>query len=297
MNASPPSLTLGRLGLGCSTFGREIGVDQAFALIDHAVASGFTLLDTAATYSGGESERILGLWLAAHNEQRGRLTIATKLYPPYTPENIAAALAASAARLGLDTIDLFYLHKWDATVDTSGALAALDRLVREGRVRTLGASNFTAAQLAPLVERQRAEGLAPFRALQNNHNLAVREVDTPLRDFCVQQDMAIVTYSPLGAGFLTGKHRTGVQPGSRFAFSPGHQDIYFNPEAQRRLESLASVSARTGHSLAHLALAWAMHQPGTSCVLIGGRGPIYIDQALTALAFNDPALFAELESD
>lgn len=296
MNASSPSLHLGRLGLGCSTFGREIGVEPAFALLDHALASGLTLLDTAATYSNGESERMLGLWLAARKPHRERLTIATKLYPPFTPENITAAATASAARLGVEVIDLFYLHKWDATIHTPGALAALDRLVREGRVRALGASNFTATQLAPLVARQQAEGLAPFRVLQNNHNLAVRDVDGPLRDLCARQGVALVTYSPLGAGFLTGKHRTGVQPGSRFDVSPGHRDIYFNPEAQRRLDKLAAVSERTGHSLSHLALAWAMHQPGTHCVLIGGRGPAYIDQALAALAFNDPALFAELES-
>ena len=296
MNPSLSPFPLGRLGLGCSTFGREVGVEPAFALLDHAVASGLTLLDTAATYSHGESERILGQWLAARRSQRARLTVATKMYPPYTPENIAAAAAASAARLGVEVIDLFYLHKWDATVDTPGALAALDRLVREGRVRALGASNFTAGQLAPLIERQEAKGFAPFRALQNNHNLAVREVDPAIRDLCARQGLAIVTYSPLGAGFLTGKHRAGVQPGSRFALSPGHQDIYFNPEAHRRLEKLAAVAARSGHSLSHLALAWAMHQPGTSCVLVGGRGPAYIDQALAALAFNDPALFAELES-
>jgi aryl-alcohol dehydrogenase-like predicted oxidoreductase len=296
MNISLSPFPLGRLGFGCSTFGREIGVEPAFALLDHALAAGLTLFDTAANYSQGESERILGLWLAARRSHRDRLTVATKMYPPYTPENIATSAAASAARLGVEVIDLFYLHKWDATVDTPGALAALDQLVREGRVRALGASNFTAGQVAPLIERQKAEGFAPFRVLQNNHNLAVREVDRPLRDLCARHGLAIVTYSPLGAGFLTGKHRSGVQPGSRFAHSPGHQDIYFNPEAWGRLEKLITVAARTGLDPAHLALAWAMHQPGTSSVLIGGRRPAHIDQAFAALAFNDPALFAELES-
>ncbi len=296
MNSYLPPLPLGRLGLGCATFGREIGPAAAFALLDHAFASGIVLFDTAATYSQGESERILGQWLAAHRRQREQMTVATKLYPPYTPENIRQAAAASAARLGVEVIDLFYLHKWDDTVDTPGALAALDGLVRTGRVRALGASNFTAAQLAPLLARQQAEGFAPFRALQNNHNLAVREVDAPLRDLCARHGLSLVTYSPLGAGFLTGKHRAGVQPGSRFALSPGHQDIYFQPEAKRRMEHLAAVAARTGHSAEHLALAWAMHQPGTGTVLIGGRGPAYIDQALAALAFNDPGLFTELES-
>lgn len=296
MNLSLSPFPLSRLGFGCSTFGREIGVEPAFALLDHALTAGLTLLDTAATYSHGESERILGLWLTARRSYRDRLTVATKMYPPYTPENITASAAASAGRLGVEVIDLFYLHKWDATVETPGALAALDQLVQAGRVRALGASNFTAGQLAPLLERQKAEGLAPFRAIQNNHNLAVREVDEPLRDLCARQGLAIVTYSPLGAGFLTGKHLAGVQPGSRFALSPGHQDIYFSPAAQWRLEKLIAVAARAGHDPAHLALAWAMHQPGTRTVLIGGRRPAHIDQALAAQAYNDPALFAELES-
>jgi aryl-alcohol dehydrogenase-like predicted oxidoreductase len=108
--------------------------------------------------------------------------------------------------------------------------------------------------------------------------------------------VAIVTYSPLGAGYLTGKHRGGVQPGSRFDVAPGHRDVYFNPTCERRLEKLAEVSARTGQPMAHLALAWALHRPGISSVLIGGRGPAHLDQAFAALRLDDPALFAELES-
>ena len=299
MNSIPSNLRplqLSRIGLGCATFGREIGAAQAFALMDHAVASGVTLIDTAATYSAGASERILGSWLASHRALRPQLTIATKIYPPFAPESINAAVAASAERLGLDIIDLLYLHKWDAAVESPAVLTALDRLVRDGRVRTLGASNFSAPQLAALLAVQQAEGLVPVRTVQNNHNVAVREVDQRLRALCAQQGMAIITYSPLGAGFLTGKHRGGVEPGSRFDVAPAHGDVYFNPEANRRLEKLAAVARRTGQEMSHLALAWALHQPGVTSVLIGGRGPAYVDQAFAALAFDDPALFAELES-
>src|SRR5204862_2036273 len=107
----------------------------------------------------------------------------------------------------------------------------------------------------------------------------------------------IVTYSPLGAGFLTSKHQRGVEPGSRFALIPGHQRIYFHEAAWRRLARLEAVAARTGHSQAHLALAWALHQPGVASVLVGGRTPAHLDQALAAEAFDDPAIFAELEAD
>lgn len=284
------------LCLGGSTFGREIDQAAAFALMDHAVARGITLFDTAATYTAGASEKIVGAWLASRRPAAGSLTVATKIYPPFTPDAIDTAVAASAARLGMATIDLLYLHKWDAAAETPAALRALDGLVRSGRVRALGVSNFSAAQLQTVLTLQQQSGLAPFRALQNVNNLAVSEVDPALRDLCAAREVAIISYSPLGAGFLTGKHRGGVQPGSRFDVAPGHQAIYFKPGPEGRLARLAAVAARTGHPMAHLALAWAMHRPGVTSVLAGGRTPAHLDQAFAALALNEPALFAELES-
>ncbi len=282
--------------LGGSTFGREIDQAAAFALMDHALARGITLFDTAATYTAGASEQIVGAWLASRRPAAGVLTVATKIYPPFTPEAIDAAVAASAARLGVAMIDLLYLHKWDAAAETPAALRALDGLVRSGRVRSLGVSNFTAAQLQTTLTLQHQLGLAPFRALQNVNNLAVSDIDPTLRDLCAAREVAIITYSPLGAGFLTGKHRGGVQPGSRFDVAPGHQAIYFKPGPESRLARLAAIAARTGHPMAHLALAWAMHRPGVTSVLVGGRTPAHLDQAFAALALDEPALFAELET-
>ena len=294
---SPPTaLSLGPICLGGSTFGREIDEAACFALMDHALARGVPLFDTAATYSAGASEKIVGAWLASRRPAAGAPAIATKIYPPYTSAAIDTAVAASAARLGVETIDLLYLHKWDETADKPEAMRALDRLVREGRVRHLGASNFTAEQLKASLALQHRLGLTPFRVLQNNHNLAVREVDAALWELCRAEGVAVVTYSPLGGGFLTGKHRGGVEKGSRFDVSPGHQNVYFNPLSERRLDKLAEVSARTGQPMAHLALAWALHRPGVSAVLIGGRAPRHLDQAYAALELNDTALFAELES-
>jgi aryl-alcohol dehydrogenase-like predicted oxidoreductase len=292
-----PSLpAVSPLCLGGSTFGREIDQTAAFALMDHAVARGITLIDTAATYTAGASELIVGAWLASRRPVAGSLTVATKIYPPFTPEAIDTAVAASAARLGVATIDLLYLHKWDAAAETPAALRALDGLVRSGRVRSLGVSNFTTAPLQTVLTLQRQLGLAPFRALQNVNNLAVSDVDPTVHELCAAQGVAIITYSPLGAGFLTGKHRGGVQPGSRFDVAPGHQAIYFKPGPEGRLAHLAAVAARTGHPMAHLALAWAMHRPGVTSVLVGGRTPAHLDQAFAALALDDPALFAELEA-
>lgn len=290
-----PAPALSRLCLGGATFGREIDQAAAFMLMDHAAERGITLFDTAASYSAGASERIVGAWLATRRPDPGTLFVATKLYPPYTPETVDAVTSACAARLGVETIDVLYLHTWDAAVENASTLTALDRLVRERRVRALGASNFTAAQLGGAIALQTSLDLTPFRFLQNIHNFAVRGVDDAIRRLCADRGIAIVTYSPLGAGFLTGKHRTGVQAGSRFAIVPGHRNIYFQPEAERRLAQLAAVSARTGRSMAHLALGWALHQPGIASVLVGGRIPAHLEQAFTALTASEPAVLAELD--
>jgi aryl-alcohol dehydrogenase-like predicted oxidoreductase len=293
----PQAAPLSRICLGGSTFGREVDEATAHALMDYSYGRKVSHFDTAATYTAGASEQIVGRWLASRRPAAGTLTVATKLYPPFEPEPIDRGVAASARRLGVETIDLLYLHKWDAGAETPAALRALDGLVKSGRVRSLGVSNFNAAQLRRVLTLQRELGLTPFKALQNCNNLAIRDVDVGIQELGREFDLAIITYSPRGAGFLTGKHRNGVEKGSRFDVAPGHQSDYFQDTPRRRLEKLAAVSARTGLSMPHLALAWAVHFPGVSSVLIGGRVPAQIDEAFAAVAFNDPALFVELGSD
>lgn len=293
MNARP---NFSPISLGCVTFGREIDQEAAFRLMDHAWGRGVTMFDTAAVYGQGASERIIGAWLAARSPRTGAVQIATKVYPPYGPDSIRRSVDASRQRLGVTRLDHLLLHTWDASAESEAVHETLQGLVRDGLVGTLGASNFDAVQLGRALAAQHKRGWAPFRLLQNNQNVAIRGVDESLLALCRSHDVAIVTYSPLGAGFLTGKHQGGVQPGSRFAVAPGHQDVYFNEVAQRRLKRLTEVSARTGHPMARLALAWALHQPGVSSVLIGGRTPAHLDQAFDALELNDAAIFAELEA-
>jgi 1-deoxyxylulose-5-phosphate synthase len=277
---TPAALPISQIGLGCVTLGREIDETVSWALLDHALARGVRLFDTASAYGQGASESILGRWLASRRPSG--ITVGTKILPPYDRIDIDASMQ----RLGVDQIDLLYLHQWHDSV--LAAVPALDDLLRSGRVKALGLSNVTLEQLQSAGPR--------FSVVQNNHNLAVSDVSDALREHCVANGIAIVTYSPLGAGFLTGKHHHGVQSGSRFDLVPGHQDVYFNNESYRRLSTLEAVSARTGHSQAHLALAWALHQPGIASVLVGGRTPAHLDQAFAALMFDDPVLFAELEA-
>lgn len=276
----PEDTSLPRIGLGCVTFGREIDEAASFALLDHALARGVRMYDTAAAYGGGASETILGRWVASRKPSN--VTIATKVQPPFDRIDIAPSLR----RLGVEQIDLLYLHQWHETAHQ--ATDSLDSLLRSGQVKVVGASNFTAQQLRAVN--------APFRVVQNNHNLAVSDVTDPLRAHCAANDIAIVTYSPLGAGFLTGKHQGGVQPGSRFAVVPGHQDVYFHEAARRRLRRLEEIAKRIGCPQTHLALAWALHQPGVDTVLVGGRTPAHLDQAFAALDFTDASVLAELTS-
>lgn len=272
--AHPP---VSRIGLGCVTLGREVDEADSFALLDHALARGITHFDTAAAYGGGASENILGRWLATRKPTN--ITVATKILPPYDRIDLTPSLQ----RLGVDQIDLLYLHQWHDSALQAGA--ALEKLP----VTRFGVSNVTLDQLRALGPR--------FSVIQNNHNLAVSDVTAALREYCAAQEIAIVTYSPLGAGFLTGKHQNGVQPGSRFDIIPGHQQIYFHEDAWRSLARLETVARRIGHSPVHLALAWALHQPGIACTLVGGRTPAHIDQAFAALDFADEAVLSELSPD
>jgi aryl-alcohol dehydrogenase-like predicted oxidoreductase len=288
------SQRLGPIGLGCATFGREIDAGAAFALMDHAVARGIMHFDTAAAYSAGMSESIVGAWIASRRPAAGSLLVATKIKPPYTARDIPRAIAASRQRLGGGMIELLYLHQWDDGLLDPETIAALECAIRAGDIRAVGASNFDAVQLRAVLARQQENGFAPLQALQNNHNFAVRDVDGAMLETCARSGLALVTYSPLGAGFLTGKHRAGVAPGSRFDVVPGHQRVYFNAVAWERLAQLEAAGVRTGHSTALMALAWALNQPGPRTVLVGGRGPQQIEQALQASALGRPAWLEEL---
>ncbi|MES2508216.1 MAG: aldo/keto reductase [Verrucomicrobiota bacterium] len=288
-------MRVSKIGLGCVTFGREIDEAASHTLMDHAFERGVSMFDTAAAYGQGASEQIIGRWLASRRPAAGTVTVATKILPPYDPDSILRAVDVSRTRLGVDTIGLLYLHRWDSDAISLPVLTVLDSLVRQGKVLALGVSNWDAKQLMNAAKLQQEHGLVSFSAVQNNHNFAVSDITEDLREFCAARQIAIVTYSPLGAGFLTGKHNQQVQPGSRFDRIPGHQAIYFNETSHQRLAALEAVAARSGYSQVHLALAWALHQPGVTSVLVGGRTPAHLDQAFAALSDNDAEVLTELD--
>ena len=269
------------LGLGCATFGREIDAATAFDIMDYARERGIHHFDTAPSYGDGASEGVVGKWLASRSPGNA-IRIATKVPPPYTKAAIRRSVDASRGRLGLNQIDLLYLHQWDPTALNSDSITALESLVASGAIEGVGASNVEQVQIQALHRAFANTARVALRAIQNNHNFAVRTVDGRMTQYCRNHTIDIVTYSPLGAGFLTGKHCKGVQQGSRFQLLPAHQKIYFQPEAQRRLVELQALAAQTGISSTTLALAWAMRHPGTAMVLIGARSTAHLAQAIAA---------------
>jgi aryl-alcohol dehydrogenase-like predicted oxidoreductase len=282
-------------GLGCVTFGREISKDDSFAIMDHAYQAGIDFFDTAAAYGAGASEQIVGEWLAQNPAARNSITVATKILPPYHPAQIRRSVEESLERLRCETIDILYLHRWDERLNDSATWLELSALIKQGKVKALGVSNFNIVQLADTIRLLKSIGQPDLSYIQNNHNLAVSEVTDEIKNLCKQNNIRIVTYSPLGAGFLTGKHLHGIAKDSRFAIMPAHQDIYFKEHAQKRLHWLLEVASRTGYAPELLALAWATHQQGVYSVLVGGRTINHLDLALKAMQFYDREIFAELE--
>ena len=285
---------LGKLGLGGVTFGREINQQTAFALIDHAYENEIYSFDTAAVYGGGVSEEIIGQWLTKNPSKAKRIHVATKIVPPFDSKTIIANVEQSLLRLGVDRIDVLYFHRWDDQLNHPESWLALEQLMFEGKIKTVGVSNFNIAQLETAINLLQI--ITPLRIsyIQNNHNLAVSEVSTGLVKCCQTNAIKIITFSPLGAGFLTGKHLLGVASGSRFELMPGHQSIYFNDHAEKRLIKLLEVAKKTGYDPAYLALAWAIHQPQTDQVLVGGRSIAQLDLALAAAQFYDEEIFGKL---
>jgi aryl-alcohol dehydrogenase-like predicted oxidoreductase len=285
-------LTVSSIGLGCVTFGREIDRETSFAVLDHAREQAITLFDTAEAYGGGRSETVLGDWLAARRS-RDDIVLATKVSGELTRERVLTSAEDSLRRLRTDRIDLFQLHNWDDATPLDETLSALDLLVQQGKVRAIGVSNWNTWHLCKALLRAATHGGMRIESVQPPYNLVQREIELDLLPLCVDQQIGITSYSPLGAGFLTGKYRRGgkVPQGTRFDIIPGHQPIYFTDPGFRVLEGLRDLSRETGRSMIDLSLAWVLSRPGITSMLIGARSPAHVDQAVAA---EQAGLSAEL---
>ncbi|OIO98453.1 MAG: hypothetical protein AUK03_01290 [Anaerolineae bacterium CG2_30_64_16] len=291
-------LCVSSIGLGCVTFGREIDAAASFAVLDRALDLGVTLLDTAEAYGGGCSEEIVGAWLVQRGA-RDKIVLTTKVRPPLGGSRVLESAEASLRRLRTDAVDLFLLHSWDASAPLDETLGALDTLVRQGKAHAVGCSNVAAWQLCKALRRQDVRGWAHMEAVQLNYNLIVRDIESELLPLCADQQIGVITYSPLGGGFLTGKYsrRGEVPTGARLDVVPGMQPIYLHEAGFRILAGLEGKAAELGTTPTLLALAWALTHPDITSVLIGARAPEQVDQALEADALGmTPELRAELSA-
>ena len=285
-------LHVSSIGLGSVTFGREIDAEESFSVIDYAMDRSINLIDTAEVYSAGGSEKVLGQWLS-RSSNRQKVVLGTKIVPPLGRERILQVAEDSLRRLQTDVIDLYQLHAFDADTPLEETMDALNTLVQQGKVRYLGCSNFDAWQICKALWIADVNDLAPMVSVQPNYSLAIRDIEAELLPFCADQNIGVTSYSPLGAGFLTGKYtKTWTAPkGTRFDVMPDHWDIYENDTSMRRMEGLRAMAAETGISMVQLALAWAIGQPGITSVLIGCRTLSHVDQAFNA---EDMGLTQEL---
>ena len=272
------------ISMGCVTFGREIDEATSRQVLDRAWERGINFFDTAAAYADGESERVLGRWLAERGV-RNQAVVATKFNGVLTKSHLVESAERSLDRLGVESIDLFYLHNWDNETPMEETLDGLHTLRDSGKVQAIGCSNWQAWQLAKSFLLCQSAGSQVLQCVQPPYNLVQREIETDLLPLCSDQGTGVVTYSPLAAGFLTGKYRRGqeVPAGTRFDVIPGHQPIYFTDHGYAVMEQLDALSQSLGHTMIQLALAWTMAQAGVTSVLIGARNTGQVDQAFEAL--------------
>lgn len=268
-------------GIGCNNFGMRIDEDRSRAVVGAAIDSGVTHFDTADLYGGSKSEEFLGRALGA---RRDDVIVATKfgmLQPPEGltgghPDWAAQACAASLKRLGTDRIDLYWLHAPDASVPIGDTLAALDELVTAGKVRELGCSNFTAAQLDEAAAAATERGLRPFVTVQNEYSLLHREPEAEVLPACERNGMTFVPYFPLASGLLTGKYRRGEAPpeGTRLAAWPKDRvGKLLGDERFALVEQLDAFATAHGHTLHELALSWLASVPIVASVIAGATSP------------------------
>jgi aryl-alcohol dehydrogenase-like predicted oxidoreductase len=280
-------LRVAPLCLGGNVFGWGADEEASVGVLDAYVAAGGNAVDSANVYSawvpgnrGGESEEIIGRWLAGRAD-RDDLVIATKVGMAGGPgqpkgltrEIILRGAEESLRRLQVERIDLFYAHEDDPETPLEETMGALDELVGQGLVRAVAASNYPAERLTEALGISEERGLARFEALQPHYNLVDRGgYEGELQEICLSEDLGVATYFSLARGFLSGKYRPG-QPLPDSPRAPGVARDYMNDLGLAVLETLGRVAAAHGASHAQVALAWVMAQPGVTCAVASATTP------------------------
>ncbi|ADD06907.1 putative oxidoreductase (aldo-keto reductase family protein) [Natrialba magadii ATCC 43099] len=291
-------MEVSRLCLGCMSFGssdwREwvLEDEESKEIIERAIDLGINFFDTANMYSRGESERILGDALAEFDYQQ-EAVVATKVYHPMRDDDpnsgglsrktIEQELAASRERLGVDTIDLYQIHRWDDETPIETTMRALDDAVRRGHVRYVGASSMWAHQFADALHTSDQLALNQFVTMQNHYNLVYREEEREMLPLCAKEDIGVLPWSPLARGYLTRPHED-IDATTR---GEAEEHMYNHPYREgggREInERVAELAAEKGVTMAQISLAWLLHKDWVDAPIIGTTSVEHLEQAVEAL--------------
>ncbi len=279
--------TVSTFALGTMTFGAEADERTSHAILDTYVQAGGNLIDTADVYSGGVSEKIIGRWLATRPTEREQMVLATKgrFAMGSGPNDLGTsrphlgrALDASLGRLGVEQIDLYQMHAWDAVTPLEETLRFLDDAIRSGKIAYYGFSNFLGWQLTKAVHLARALGFAPPVTLQPQYSLLVREIESEIVPAALDANIGLLPWSPLAGGWLSGKYRRDTDPtgATRLGEDPERGMEAWEPRNKqertwRILDGVADIASSKGHSQAQVSLAWLKAQPAVTAVILGAR--------------------------
>ncbi|MDQ3316115.1 MAG: aldo/keto reductase [Actinomycetota bacterium] len=291
-------LMVSELCLGCMTFGREADEEDSKKLVARFLEAGGNFIDTADVYTRGVSEEITG---RAIKSVRDDVVLATKVRFPMgegpndvglSRKHVTQGCEDSLRRLGTDYIDLYQVHCWDAATPLEETLDALADLVRAGKVRYIGVSNFTAWQLVKSVGLSDALGLERFVCLQPQYSLIERNIEYEILPACLEEGLGVIPWSPLGGGFLSGKYRRDARPpeDSRIAGAEEEQEEHWDRRATERnwnvLDVVGEISESTGKSYAQISLNWLLRQPAVTAPIIGARTLEQLDDNLGAAGWE-----------
>jgi aryl-alcohol dehydrogenase-like predicted oxidoreductase len=294
-------LEVSRICLGCMSFGTTgwkdwlLDEDESRRLIEGAIERGINFFDTANMYSHGDSERILGEVLSDYN--REEMVVATKVYfpPSEDPHRHATGLSRktieqelqnSLDRLGLDTIDLYQIHRWDEETPIEETLRALDDAVRRGQVRYIGASSMWAHQFAEALSTSEHLGLERFQSMQNHYNLLYREEEREMMPLCRKQGVGSIPWSPLARGYLARPHDEidTTLRGKTDDFADRHP--YFEGGGRAVNERVQELAEAKNTTMAQVALAWLLHQDGVDAPVVGTTSLQHVDEAAQAVEID-----------
>jgi aryl-alcohol dehydrogenase-like predicted oxidoreductase len=287
------------LGLGTMTFAEQADEATSHAILDRYFDAGGNFVDTADIYGSGGTEEIIGSWFGKRPGARDAIVLATKCYFRMREARdrnagglsrrwIVRACEGSLRRLGVDHVDLYQMHGWDPLTPLEESLAAFDDLVRAGKVRYVGVSNFVAWQLQRAILLARHDRLAPVLTLQPHYNLLTRDLEWEIAPLCLDEGIGIIPWSPLAQGWLTGKYRRGEAPaeGTRLVDDPNRGvEAYDRRDTEhtwRILDVLRESAATMDVPMAQVALRWLMDRPGVSTAPVGARTVAQLEQSLPA---------------